>query len=49
MIAETKVSDRTKAQASATISVVAIGENVLPWTPGKVSSGTKTRKMMSWS
>lgn len=45
--AGTKVSDRTKAEASATINVIAIGANVLPSTPWKVSSGTKTRKMMS--
>ena len=38
--AGTKVSDRTKAQASARITVTAIGTKVLPSTPLNVSSGT---------
>ena len=48
IIAGTKVSDSTNAEASASISVIAIGAKVLPSTPWKVSSGTKTRKMMAW-
>ena len=40
MAAGTKVSERTKAQASAMITVNAIGSNILPSTPEKVSSGT---------
>ena len=47
IIAGMKVSERTKAAASASIRVIAIGAKVLPSTPWKVSSGTKTRKMMS--
>ena len=47
IIAGTKVSDSTKAEASAIISVIAIGAKVLPSMPWKVSSGTKTRKMIN--
>ena len=47
IIAGTKVNERTKAEASASIIVIAMGENVLPSTPVKVSSGAKTRKMMA--
>ena len=37
--AGTKVSDRTKAKTSAMMTVSAIGSNILPSTPVKVSSG----------
>ena len=47
-MAGTKVSERTNAPASASITVVAIGPNILPSTPVKVSSGAKTRKMIAW-
>ena len=39
-IAGTKVSDRTKAKASARMTVRAIGWNVFPSTPVSVSIGT---------
>lgn len=39
-IAGTKVSESTKAQTSAMMTVSAIGVNVLPSTPVSVSSGT---------
>ena len=48
IIAGTKVSDSTKAEASASIIVIAIGENVLPSTPVKVSSGAKVSRMIAW-
>jgi hypothetical protein len=35
------------APPSASITVIAIGENILPSTPVKVSSGAKTRKMIA--
>jgi hypothetical protein len=38
--AGTSVSESTKAAASARITVSAIGSNILPSTPEKVSSGT---------
>ncbi|KEZ12189.1 hypothetical protein CP98_05125 [Sphingobium yanoikuyae] len=47
IMAGMKVIESTNAEARASISVVAIGENVLPSTPSKVRSGTKTRKMIS--
>ena len=40
IIAGTKVSDRTKAAANAMMTVSAMGVNILPSTPWKVSSGT---------
>ena len=43
-MAGTKVSDSTKAEASASIIVIAMGEKVLPSTPVKVSSGAKTSR-----
>ena len=46
-IAGTKVRERMKAPASASMTVVAMGENILPSTPVKVSSGAKTRKMIA--
>ena len=46
-IAGTKVSERMNAPASASITVIAIGENVLPSTPVKVSKGANTRKMIA--
>ena len=39
-IAGTKVRERTKAAARAMMTVSAIGSNILPSTPVKVSSGT---------
>ena len=47
IIAGTKVSDSTKAQARAIIRVVAMGAKVLPSMPWKVSNGAKTRKMIA--
>ncbi|GJD74491.1 hypothetical protein CFIICLFH_2725 [Methylobacterium goesingense] len=40
IIAGTKVSDSTKAETSAIMTVSAIGSNILPSTPVKVRSGT---------
>ena len=47
-MAGTKVSEAMKAPPSASITVIAIGENILPSTPEKVSSGANTRKMIIW-
>ncbi|OYZ46854.1 MAG: hypothetical protein B7Y31_00395 [Novosphingobium sp. 16-62-11] len=40
--------ERMNALASASIKVMAIGANVLPSTPWKVSKGMNTRKMIAW-
>ena len=47
-MAGTNVSDSTKADASASISVITIGENILPSTPWNVRHGTNTRKITIW-
>ena len=46
--AGTKVIERMKAAARASIRVMAMGEKVLPSTPVKVSSGANTRKIIAW-
>ncbi len=46
--AGTKLSDRMKAAAKASMMVMAIGVKVLPSTPVNISSGMNTRKMMAW-
>ena len=47
-MAGTKVSDRMNAPTSASITVIAIGVNILPSTPVKVRSGAKTSRMIAW-
>jgi len=47
IIAGTNVSDRMKAEARASMTVMAMGVKVLPSTPVKVRRGAKTRKMIA--
>ncbi len=47
-MAGTKVKEKMKAPASASITVAAMGMKVLPSTPSSSSSGMNTSKMMSW-
>ena len=46
-MAGTKVSARMKAATSASMIVIAIGENVLPSTPVNMSSGAKASRMIA--